>query len=59
MNSITANNSIIHFNENCYTSLNEHIKANNFSNIFILVDENTHEFCLPILLEQLETDKHY
>lgn len=54
MDSITANNSIIHFNENCYTSLNEHIKANNFSNIFILVDENTHGFCLPILLEQLE-----
>ena len=56
MKSISANNSIIHFNENCYCSLNQHIKSKNFSNIFILVDENTHELCLPKLLEQLETN---
>ncbi len=55
MNSITANNSTIHFNNTCYSSLNKHIKDSNFSNIFILVDENTHELCLPILLNQLET----
>ncbi|WP_339916575.1 3-dehydroquinate synthase [Yeosuana marina] len=55
MNSITANNSTIYFNNSCYTSLNKHIKESNFSNIFILVDENTHELCLPILLNQLET----
>ncbi|WP_338360226.1 3-dehydroquinate synthase [Yeosuana marina] len=55
MNSITANNSTIHFNNTCYSSLNKHIKESNFSNIFVLVDENTHELCLPILLNQLET----
>tara|TARA_R110002167_G_scaffold200283_2_gene403618 strand:+ start:1400 stop:2467 length:1068 start_codon:yes stop_codon:yes gene_type:complete len=55
MKSITANNSTIHFNESCYISLNEHVKANNFSKIFILVDENTHAHCLPLLLENLET----
>ncbi|WP_166966479.1 3-dehydroquinate synthase [Yeosuana marina] len=55
MNSITANNSTIHFNKTCYSSLNKHIKESNFSNIFVLVDENTHELCLPILLNQLET----
>ena len=55
MDSIKANNSIIHFNNNCYTSLNQHIEKNNFSKIFILVDENTHQYCLPILLEKLET----
>ena len=55
MKSITANNSIIHFNKHCYTALNKHIKNKNFSTIFILVDENTHELCLPILLEHLET----
>lgn len=54
MDSITANNAIIHFNKNCYPSLNEHVKARNFSKIFILVDENTHTFCLPVLLEQLD-----
>ena len=57
MDSIKANNSIIHFNNTCYTSLNQHIEDNNFSNIFILVDENTHLHCLPKLLEKLETDK--
>ncbi len=55
MNSITANNCVIHFNEQCYTALNEHLKEFNFSKIFILVDENTHQFCLPIFLEKLET----
>ncbi|OEK08473.1 3-dehydroquinate synthase [Flavivirga aquatica] len=56
MDSITANNSIIHFNKECYSSINEHLKENNFSKIFILVDENTHQYCLPYFLERLETD---
>ena len=56
MKSITANDSIIHFNDICYIALNEHLKANNFSKIFILVDENTHELCLPIFLVKLETN---
>jgi 3-dehydroquinate synthase len=56
MDSITANDSIIYFNDNCYASLNEHIKENNFSKIFILVDENTHQYCLPRFLERLETN---
>ncbi|HEY5688270.1 MAG TPA: 3-dehydroquinate synthase [Yeosuana sp.] len=55
MRSITANNSTIHFNKECYNALNKHIKKNSFSTIFILVDENTHELCLPILIERLET----
>jgi 3-dehydroquinate synthase len=56
MDSITANDSIIHFNNKCYTALNEHLKDSNFSKIFILVDENTHQYCLPHFLEKLETD---
>lgn len=56
MKSITANASTIHFNENCYTALNEHLKTNNFSKIFILVDENTHRYCLPDFLTELETE---
>ncbi|GAA4937444.1 3-dehydroquinate synthase [Algibacter agarivorans] len=55
MDSITANDSVIHFNDNCYPSLNKHLKENNFSKIFILVDENTHQHCLPFFLEKLET----
>ncbi|GAA4232018.1 3-dehydroquinate synthase [Postechiella marina] len=56
MNSITANNGIIHFNDVCYPSINEHLKKNNFSKIFILVDNNTHEHCLPYFLQRLETN---
>jgi 3-dehydroquinate synthase len=56
MKSITANDCIIHFNDKCYNLLNEHIKNNNFSKIFILVDTNTHTFCLPNFIEKLETN---
>ena len=56
MDSITANDSVIHFNNKCYTSLNEHLKENNFSKIFILVDENTHQYCLASFLEKMETN---
>ncbi|GAA4898996.1 3-dehydroquinate synthase [Flaviramulus aquimarinus] len=56
MDSITANDSIIHFNETCYPSINEHLKKGNFSKIFILVDENTHQHCLPLFLEKLEAN---
>ena len=56
MDSIKANNCTIHFNNLCYSSLNKHLKENNFSKIFILVDENTHQFCLPLFIEKLETN---
>lgn len=56
MDSITANNGIIHFNELCYNSLNKHLSENNFSKIFILADTNTHECCVPILMANLESN---
>ncbi|WP_194767556.1 3-dehydroquinate synthase [Tamlana sp. I1] len=56
MDSIAANDSLIHFNNTCYSSLNEHFKKHNFSKIFILVDENTHQYCLPLFLEKLQTE---
>ncbi|WP_159020246.1 3-dehydroquinate synthase [Algibacter sp. L3A6] len=55
MDSISTKNCTIHFNNTCYSSLNKHLKDNNFSKIFILVDENTHELCLPLFLEKMET----
>lgn len=56
MDSITYKDCTIHFNNACYLAVNKHIKDNNFSKIFILVDENTHEKCLPLFLRKLETD---
>ncbi|MFC5195166.1 3-dehydroquinate synthase [Bizionia hallyeonensis] len=55
MKSIHTETYPIHFNSNCYIALNTHLKQTNYSLIFILVDENTHNFCLTKFLQQVET----
>jgi 3-dehydroquinate synthase len=55
MKSITTKNAVVHFNSNVYSELNTYIKATNPSLIFVLVDTNTHEYCLPNFLAQLES----
>lgn len=49
-------NSTIQFNKGDYATLNAFLSTTNFSKIFILVDENTNEFCLPKLLPSIETE---
>ncbi|MDR2235854.1 MAG: 3-dehydroquinate synthase [Chryseobacterium sp.] len=39
-----------------FSQLNDFLHEKSFSKIFILVDENTHEYCLPMLLGNMETD---
>lgn len=39
-----------------FSQLNDFLTEKTFSKIFILVDENTHEYCLPLLLGNLETE---
>ncbi|HEY4618999.1 MAG TPA: 3-dehydroquinate synthase [Flavobacterium sp.] len=56
MQSIQADNYPIHFNEKGYEALNLHLKGNKYSNLFIIVDSNTNEFCLPKFLPLIETD---
>lgn len=56
MQSIQANNYKVHFNQNAYEALNYHLKENKYSNLFIIVDNQTNEFCLPKFLPLLETD---
>lgn len=46
----------IHFNDNCYTYLQDVLQHNNYSTIFILADSNTSQHCLPGFLSQLATD---
>lgn len=46
---------MLSFLNNDFSSLNQFISKQNPSNIFILCDENTHEYCLKIILENLET----
>lgn len=57
MQSIKANDYSIYFSQNSYHFLNEQIEKANYSNIFILVDCNTNEYCLPYFLPNLETTK--
>ncbi|KPE50952.1 3-dehydroquinate synthase [Chryseobacterium indologenes] len=39
-----------------FSQLNDFLHEKTFSKIFILADENTHEYCLPVLLGNMETD---
>ncbi|WP_136668115.1 3-dehydroquinate synthase [Flavobacterium sp. H122] len=49
-------NSTVHFINDNYQILNQFLRENKFSKIFIIVDENTNEYCLPYFLPQLETE---
>ncbi|WBX74586.1 3-dehydroquinate synthase [Tenacibaculum pacificus] len=57
MTSIQAATYLIHFNEKGYTELASLIRTNNYSSLFILVDDNTFTDCYPRFIELLETDK--
>ncbi len=56
LNSIQANNYPIYFNEAGYEALNLYINNSKYSNLFIIVDSNTNEFCLSKFLPYLATD---
>lgn len=56
MNSIETKNYTVHFNSVAYDAMNAYLRQNNFSKIFVLVDQNTHEHCLSQFLSHLETE---
>lgn len=41
--------------DDSFSQLNEYIDRTNPSLLLLLVDENTHEYCLPTVLANLET----
>ncbi len=55
MQHLKSNDSDIYFGNIGYQKLNTFLSKNPFSIIFVLVDENTHEHCLPYFLSQIET----
>jgi 3-dehydroquinate synthase len=57
MQSIQANGYPILFSENGYGFLNNFIEENKYSNIFILADTHSNEYCLTRFLPFLATDK--
>lgn len=56
MQTIQANGYSVIFNEEAYEVLNNHLSENNYSNIFIIVDSNSNEVCLPKLLPNIATE---
>ncbi|MBT8244781.1 MAG: 3-dehydroquinate synthase [Winogradskyella sp.] len=54
MQSISTKNAVVYFNSEVYTQLNNYIKKENPSKIFILVDTNTHDLCLPQFMANLD-----
>jgi len=55
MQPILSNNYFVQFEAQSYIELNRYLSKNLPSTIFILVDENTNKYCLPILLQEIET----
>jgi 3-dehydroquinate synthase len=55
MQAIKSEKSIVYFNDECYKSLNNHLKEINYSKLFIIVDQNTLESCYPNFCSKIET----
>lgn len=56
MSVIQANGYPIYFNEEGYEALNEQLTEAKYSSIFILVDNQSNEYCLPQFLPYLATE---
>jgi 3-dehydroquinate synthase len=57
MESILTDTYSIYFNQQAFSALNQHLKEKRYSKLFILVDENTHEHCLPLFLSSVEVNQ--
>ncbi len=56
LNNIKAQNYQVYFNESGFQFLNELLQLKKYSKIFVLVDGNTNECCLPLFLSEMTTD---
>ncbi len=56
MKPIVSKDSVVYFGEDCYTMLNTYLEKANHSKICILVDNNTHEHCLSLLMSKIEKE---
>ena len=54
MKEIKSNNYSIYFSSSGYTELSLFIKAKNYSQIFIHLDDNTQKHCLEVFLKQIQ-----
>ncbi len=56
MKPIVSKDSIVYFGQDCYTALNAYLEKSDHSKVFILVDSNTHEYCLSLLMSKIEKE---
>lgn len=56
MTPIQTDNCTIFFNEESFVYLQNLLQPETYSKIFVLVDENTNEYCLPYFLANLPTE---
>lgn len=56
MNLLQLKNYSIHFLNTGYQEVNKWISEHDFSKIFVLVDSNSHQHCLKLFLEEIETN---
>ena len=56
MQAIQSTGYTIHFNAGCYTWLEHELLRDKYSKLFILVDANTSQYCLPNFLAQVVTE---
>lgn len=59
MQSIVSDSYAVHFDTIAFEQLNSCLKSNNYSTIFILVDENTHELCLPRFMSEISGEYNF
>lgn len=59
MQSIVSDSYSVHFENIAFEALNSHLSSNNYSSIYILVDENTHELCLPLFMSEIVGDYNF
>lgn len=58
MKSIQANTYKVNFNQKAYQELSKLVEENQYSSVFILVDENTLAHCYPRFAQHFITEKH-
>jgi len=54
MKPIVSKDSIVYFNDECYSALNAYLEKANHSKIFILVDSNTYQHCYAHFMSKIE-----
>ena len=54
LNIISTDTYKIRFSDDGYTHLNEQVVQNNYTNLYVLVDENTKKFCLTKFTEKMD-----